>query len=187
MPAALLLQPCLECFSCLQSSFLSTPSSTLYPQSHQQPSSALSSVLTCSPAQSPFPAHSPPPTVLLIALLLQPCSQPSSLSPILSPPPAALTSAPPLTTALLPQPCRTPHLDPGGCPPPAASKDRHCRARCWHNEPHSFPAAGIWHVIVLGHPGRSDAICWHVLPRHRLSTPLSPRENNRGCGRAAKT
>lgn len=47
------------------------------------------------------------------------------------------------------------------------------------NEPHSFPAAGIWHVIVLGHRGRSDAICWHVLPQHRLPIPLCPRKQQK--------
>jgi hypothetical protein len=54
------------------------------------------------------------------------------------------------------------------------------------NEPHSFPVAGIWHVIVLGHRGRSDAICWHVLPQHRLPIPLRPA-NNRSRKRAART
>lgn len=47
------------------------------------------------------------------------------------------------------------------------------------NESHSFPAAGIWHVIVLGHRGRSDAICWHVLPQPRLLIPLSPRKQQK--------
>lgn len=44
------------------------------------------------------------------------------------------------------------------------------------NEPHSFLAIGIWHVIVLGHRGRSDAICWHVGSQHKLSLPLCPRK-----------
>lgn len=47
------------------------------------------------------------------------------------------------------------------------------------NEPHSFPAAGIWHVIVLGHRGRSDAICWHALPQHRLPIPLRPSKQQK--------
>lgn len=58
----------------------------------------------------------------------------------------------------------------------AASADGHGRAGASVNEPHSSPAAGIWHVIVLGHRGRSDAICWHVLPQCRPSTPLSSKK-----------
>lgn len=48
--------------------------------------------------------------------------------------------------------------------PPRPRKTGGRSAQCRVNEPHSFPAAGIWHAIVLGHRGRSDAICWHVLP-----------------------
>lgn len=160
LPAALLPQPC--------------PQTSL--QSHG------------SPAQGPSPALSPPPAALPRgpSTAYSPSLQRSSRSPAqrpspaCSPPPAALPSAPPLPSALL------------HSPPPAALflqplRTDGCGAQCRRNEPHSFPAAGIWHVIVLGHPGRSDAICWHVLPRHRLSTPLSPLENNRGRERAAKT
>lgn len=43
------------------------------------------------------------------------------------------------------------------------------------NELHSFPHFGIWWSIVLGHRGRSDAICWHVPSFHKLPVPLRPR------------
>lgn len=42
------------------------------------------------------------------------------------------------------------------------------------NELHSFPHFGIWWPIVLGHRGRSDAICWHVQSFHKLPIPLRP-------------
>ena len=195
LPSALLLQPCPQPSShsplptALSSAHLPTLPSVPLPQAYLQPS-------------SPSPALNTSPTALPSALFLQPCSQPSSRNPALNPPPQAYSqpssrspalSLPPsalLLLLLLPPSSHSPaHRTVGSlgaalCPQPLRTDGRSAQGQ--GNEPHSLPAAGIWHVIVLGHPGRSDAICWHVLPQHRLSTPLSPQENNRGRERAAK-
>lgn len=53
------------------------------------------------------------------------------------------------------------------------------------NELHSFPHFGIWWPIVLGHRGRSDAICWHVLSFsqtvHPTEAPTSRRQARAAC------
>lgn len=84
------------------------------------------------------------------------------------------------TRLRVPSPARSPDRGGAACPSPPVGQGGLCRrtreAGAAVNEPHSSPAAGIRHVIVLGHRGRSEAICWHVPPQCRLSTPLSPKK-----------
>ena len=84
------------------------------------------------------------------------------------------------TLLRVPSPAPSPDRCGAASPSPPVGQGGLCRrtqeAGASVNEPHSSPAAGIRHVIVLGHRGRSEAICWHVLPQCRLSTPLSPKK-----------
>ena len=84
------------------------------------------------------------------------------------------------TLLRVPSPAPSPDRCGAASPSPPVGQGGLCRrtqeAGASVNEPHSSPAAGIRHVIVLGHRGRREAICWHVLPQCRLSTPLSPKK-----------
>jgi len=59
---------------------------------------------------------------------------------------------------------------------PAGSRGARARGAST-NELHSFPHFSIWWPIVLGHRGRSDAICWHVLS---FSQTVQPTEGLTG-------